>query len=665
MWFDYDSGWKHNFWTKKLLKMSQKQFENFILIIILSAGFGFRFYDFLNIPFTHDELSALSRLKFDSFGELIEKGVKIDGHPAGVQVFLFYWTKLVGTSEILVKIPFLIAGMLSIFLVFKIGKLWFKLHIGLLSAAFIACLQYFIFYSQIARPYVSGLFFTLALVYFWTKYLFKKPNQKGFLNFDIVNISLYVLFGTLAAYNHHFSLLFLMMVGISGLFFLEKENRNKYIFANGLILILYLPHLPITFYQLFELKGIGGWLSPPEYDFIWNYIKYIFNFVHFPIWFIISMLYLVILGIKRNEFKIDIQNPFRYLALIWFLLPLLIGFIYSIVVSPVLQFSVLIFSSPYLLILICSFISTNKYDEIAMLVGTILFIGFITLKDREHYKIAYNQPYETMFETAQKLANKNTSLVLNAKPYLFDYYEEKHDFDLIYTNFSNFNNPIEFKKFLQKQTTDSIYLGKMPRKFYLIAKQFYPKLSKEEKGFTYENYILTKIFKKEEIWPTPKCDFESPTSNFNYKNVKIKGIFLNHFYEMDSTMEFGLSYKCKLDEKLKYIFERHYFVDVILKVKTFDKNVNGNLVLEIFENEKSIHWQAENIKNHIERVGEWDFITLSCRLTNHIKNQQDLENYSVKIYFWNMDLKQIQLDDFEVQFNDGNPYIYGLTQDIK
>ncbi len=41
--------------------------------------------------------------------ELIEGGVKVDGHPAGIHVFLYYWTKLFGTNEWIVKLPFIVS----------------------------------------------------------------------------------------------------------------------------------------------------------------------------------------------------------------------------------------------------------------------------------------------------------------------------------------------------------------------------------------------------------------------------------------------------------------------------------------------------------------------------------------------------------------------------
>ena len=124
-----------------------------------------------------DELSAMGRATYDNFSDLIRFGVvERDSHPAGIQIFLYYWSGLFGESEQLVKLPFLLAGMASVWIIYRIGELWFGRTPGILTAAFIGSLQLFVMYSQIARPYVSGLFFTLVMVYCWSKYFFTKPN---------------------------------------------------------------------------------------------------------------------------------------------------------------------------------------------------------------------------------------------------------------------------------------------------------------------------------------------------------------------------------------------------------------------------------------------------------------------------------------------------------
>ena len=240
-----------------------------ILVLILIAGFCLRFWDYWHIPFMFDELSAMGRTTYGNFADLINFGVvERDSHPAGVQVFLYYWVSLVGDSEPLVKLPFLLAGLASIWLSFRIGELWFGKTTAILTAAFVSSLQLFVMYSQIARPYISGLFISLFMVYFWSLYFFKKPNVKYLIVF--------ALFGALAAYNHYFSLLFATTVGLTGLLFVNRKTILPYMLSGVAILLLYIPHLEIIFAQA-EKGTIGGWLGEPGSLFMINFVYWFFH----------------------------------------------------------------------------------------------------------------------------------------------------------------------------------------------------------------------------------------------------------------------------------------------------------------------------------------------------------------------------------------------------
>ncbi len=86
----------------------------------------------------HDEFSALFRTQYDSFCDLVRLGVvQNDSHPAGVQVFLYYWVKLVGFNAFWIKLPFVLMGSASIYFIYRIAKQWFGSLSALLSAAFV------------------------------------------------------------------------------------------------------------------------------------------------------------------------------------------------------------------------------------------------------------------------------------------------------------------------------------------------------------------------------------------------------------------------------------------------------------------------------------------------------------------------------------------------
>jgi len=121
----------------------------------------------------------LNRTHFNSFSELVEKGIKTDVHPIFEQTFLFYWTKIVGYSVAAVRLPFILAGICCIPLIYFIGKRWFNSSAGLFAAALFAVLRYTIYYTQQARPYAFGTFFTLTAVYFGQEFFFRHKKKKN------------------------------------------------------------------------------------------------------------------------------------------------------------------------------------------------------------------------------------------------------------------------------------------------------------------------------------------------------------------------------------------------------------------------------------------------------------------------------------------------------
>ena len=145
--------------------------DNSLLLLILLVAAILRFWNYPNMPFMHDELSGLSRTHYSSVHDVLLYGVaKYDTHPAGVELFIYYWIKLFGENEMVLKLPFIICGLLSIIVAFKISKFWFNSSVALIIAAFMAVLQYMVTFGQIERPYVSGLFFCLLMVWYWSNY---------------------------------------------------------------------------------------------------------------------------------------------------------------------------------------------------------------------------------------------------------------------------------------------------------------------------------------------------------------------------------------------------------------------------------------------------------------------------------------------------------------
>lgn len=389
---------KHH--LRKVRNKTSVKLDDILLGVILLVAAVLRLWKLGQVPFMHDEFSALFRLNFDNFHELVQNGIKIDGHPAGVQTFLYYWTKVVGWDEFWLKLPFALMGIGSVYLIYRIGQQWFNRKAGLLAAAFFAVSQLTVFYSQIIRPYSAGLFFVLFFTYFWNKLLFgqKKPSVGVCIGFAIT--------GCLAALAHNFSAAQAGLIFLTGLFFLKKERRKAYWLSGIGALLLYSPNLPIFYHQTFVNGGIGGWLAKPKSSFLIDFFQYTMNYAPLFI-FAVGVVIVLPFILQKPEKR---QYPVRWVALAWFVIIFALAYIYSLVREPIIQYSTLIFCYPFLILMAFSFHRNNSMTmtQTAIAVLAILFIGTSSLiTNRQHYDLMYHQGYD---QIAARMQQDNDSI---------------------------------------------------------------------------------------------------------------------------------------------------------------------------------------------------------------------------------------------------------------
>ncbi|PKP51140.1 MAG: hypothetical protein CVT92_13490 [Bacteroidetes bacterium HGW-Bacteroidetes-1] len=362
--------------------------DRIALLIILVVAFLLRFWQLWEVPFMHDEFSALFRTRFDSFHQLISDGVKSDSHPAGVQIFLYYWVKLFGFHEFWIKLPFALTGFFSVWLVISIGTKWFNRTTGLITGALTATMQFFVFYSQIARPYAVGLFFILLAVYWWTKILVEKKDTT-FLPYLFLALSL-----LMASLMQYFSMLLAGLIYLSGFILLQRQQMLKYLISGVVAALLYLPHLPVFLLQISN-GGIGGWLGAPHAGFIVDFMFYAFHFSWlFTIGSVIILIFFIQWPIRNKQ-----NHILRLIGFSWFAISFLVAFLYSVFRTPILQYSTLIFSFPFLLLSLFSFSHSIKPGNNLLITIIVLCIGAYTLiGNRNHYEMMYQQGYDQIAE---------------------------------------------------------------------------------------------------------------------------------------------------------------------------------------------------------------------------------------------------------------------------
>ena len=79
--------WRERLRSGAAHRLPGTRHEHLLLFALLALALLLRGWRLWDLPFMHDEISALLRLRFTSFRELIAQGVAIDAHPAGKDQF--------------------------------------------------------------------------------------------------------------------------------------------------------------------------------------------------------------------------------------------------------------------------------------------------------------------------------------------------------------------------------------------------------------------------------------------------------------------------------------------------------------------------------------------------------------------------------------------------
>ena len=643
--------------------------NNILLFLILIVASVLRFYHYFDIPFTYDEFSAWFRTQFDNFNDLIYYGVKTtDTHPAGVQVFEYYWIKVFGGSEATVKFPFTVMGLASIVLGYKIAKKWFNPTVGLLTAALLSSIQYMVMYSQIARPYISGLFLSFLMVWFWDKVVFES-RKKHFRN-----LIAYILASALCAYNHHFTLLFAAMVGFTGLFFIQRKYLVHYIISGLLIFTLYIPHLSIFFVQL-NRGGVESWLGKPKPGFILQFLNYT---MHYSMAMKAMVAMVVTLSFFMVSKKLRQSNKYRIISLSWFVLTFLIAYFYSVKVNALLQYSILIFTFPFLVIFIFSFFKDVKPVLKSLLVFSIIAISVYTLIDkRQHYNYFYKSGYREIIKesvkTREELGKENVTTVFATNRKIQDYYLQKYGIkDEGFYYLDSTANFKDFENYIQGIKTPYLIFGRADfssPEYLQIVQNSFPYLIDKKNWFT-SNFLVFSNVKADFVSPFYKNETIYKTNN-GFENPKPGWSAIRPGMVTDSHYRSG-KHSLFIDEKTEYaaffsvpldsiIENKNNIVQISLSVYFPDRVGDMSLISEIRAGEELIDWRGSQFTDFISKTNEWQNVYLSVLLSDL---NIDKKGLILKIGIWNNKKQSCFVDDLEIKTIKGNELIYGLLEDF-
>lgn len=236
-------------------RQRKRHLANWLLLFILLLAAGVRFYRLDGSSLWSDEGNTWALLG-RSFAQ-IARDAAADIHPPGYYWLLKLWSLVAGTSAWGMRSFSALAGVLLIYVIYRLGCLLERAQPWLqgvaLLAAFIAALNPFqIYYSQEARMYL--LLALVSATLFWSLYGLLSPAKRLSTGAMVG----YGVSGIVGLWTHYSFPIILATAGLAFLIIYFSRSRNtqhearstkrvafwRFIGLNALILLAYLPWLP-------------------------------------------------------------------------------------------------------------------------------------------------------------------------------------------------------------------------------------------------------------------------------------------------------------------------------------------------------------------------------------------------------------------------------------
>lgn len=599
-----------------------------VAVLLAIVALALRFWDLGSIPLLHDEISALDRTDFDGLFALIRGGVAIDTHPAFTQVLLWLWSPIADGDTWWLRVPFALMGWASVVVMWRFVDVAADRFRANLVAAVLAAGQLFIYNSEMTRPYAPGMLFTALYTLSWYRWVVLERRSAG----RFVWMSIWM---ALAAYTHYFALLTVVVIWISGWFYVRRLPIVRYILHAGLALLLFAPHLSVFITQL-GYGGIGGpdgWLRPPRSGDVMDWIWEVFNFnVLLTSIAVISWVF----GLVR--FAVVDREKGKIWGILWFWFGaiLIVGFAYSHLVNPVLYILPLVFALPYAVVAASW---PWKTDDVRIRVavplavaGVMIYSLFVT---RDHYDVMSRQPFAF---AVQNLADRPDAFVaVNLNPDYIAYVQKKQGRKKAEPQVSTYREPMPLQRRAELLTE---YAGRTycsdghGADLDFLASRRFPHVAEMVEGYTFTGWVFTE-------GPDNRSDYFSTwaANDDTYEGA-------DEFYPI-ATLPM---------DTLELSFANEIRTAVDFAATPPD---NLHLVYVMTRGEENVHWSAVK---PVDGAFFQDRFTLvkNLLLWDIFQRREDMAGARLSIYLWNPDLQGFSVAGFEVLKVKANPYRYGL-----
>lgn len=411
----------------KYRSLTEKTKSYFLLTLILSISLAMRLWklDFQSLWL--DELHTMNEADPDIDWKSMLFYLKCcDQQPPLYFVLARISFEIFGHTAIAVRLISVFAGTVSIWAMFLLGKEILNRNLGLIAASLTAVNFYNLHYSQEARVYSLAFLFSIFSFLFLIRVL-----KKLTLN----NSILYAVFTLLLLYSHYYGLFILssqIVLIILFLFFTEKSKRQLYIrrflLSGGIVAVGYFPWLP----YLKAMSEIHSFWAPPVSigflrDYFFQYFGNASVLKHLLIVLLFGYLVKVFHTTRRPGVNPVESNPLWFSFIIlstWILVTVLIPFLRSIWVVPMLVPRYTIVILPAFLIVLAYAIELINYKSLKWIVFSLFMIFSLNniIVVKKYYSVISKSQFREMTQFVVENNGENYPVINERVAWQQQYY---------------------------------------------------------------------------------------------------------------------------------------------------------------------------------------------------------------------------------------------------
>lgn len=354
---------------------------------ILLFGFSLRLINLQQSLWLDEGIQAWAVSHF-SLKELLTQFMPTDVHPPLAYLVNFFSSQLIGYSEIALRTPSVIFSLLTIWFIYQLSQQLLPKPITFLPAWLLATSGLHIYYSQEARMYSLAVMAVTGSIWALIKFI----NTKKALNKALFS---YFIFTLIAVYSHYSAWL-ILPAQLLMVYLLKPKKINQLVVSQFLILLAYLPWLPIFYQQLTggikaalsnqQWAGVVGGLSFKSLSLI--PIKFLIGRISIDNNLIFALVMLLPLALITYLFLslIKLININRHsqksslalkIILPWLIIPVILTIIISFKI-PILSYTRLLFILPAFYLALSLAISSLASPWRSLAVISLLLINLIS-----------------------------------------------------------------------------------------------------------------------------------------------------------------------------------------------------------------------------------------------------------------------------------------------